>query len=518
MKEWSRLDRRTVLVTALLTAGVAGAAGVPTAIGIAQASSLGTALLWVLPAAALLIGAGCVLDEIRWRRTWYRVDGERVELRGGIVVTKHRSVHRSRVRAVDVTADPLQRAFGLVTVRIGTGEQSGAAEGSIALWPVPAAVGDFLRRELLDQADQDSGADGALAVFDRSWIRYAPTSFVTPMLGAAAFGVPLNVAGWFGLEKGLIGWVVDLFRGVSLVATIAILTAAALVIGAVAALAVWVEMWWNYRLVREPGGTLRVRRGLLTTRSISMQEARLRGIEFVEPLGIRLSGAARVDAVVTGMAAKAEEDKSDHRTLLPAAPRAVAQRVAAAVLREPVSPTEAVPLHPHPLAARGRRLRWALAAVLVVEATLVLLGALLTEVLLHIAWISALVLVPVAVLLALDAYRSLGHGLTEGYLVARNGTVRRCTVALQRRGIIGWTVRQSVFQRRAGLATVVATTAAGAGAYAVLDVDADGGLALADRAVPGLLAPFLEEPDPASVTPQTSHVTGPRRTEFTIRE
>jgi len=29
-----------------------------------------------------------------------------------------------------------------------------------------------------------------------------------------------------------------------------------------------------------------------------------------------------------------------------------------------------------------------------------------------VAWIAALVLVPAAVLLALDAYRSLGHGLT----------------------------------------------------------------------------------------------------------
>jgi putative membrane protein len=128
------------------------------------------------------------------------------------------------------------------------------------------------------------------------------------------------------------------------------------------------------------------------------------------------------------------------------------------------------------------------------------LGALLTDVLLHIAWVSALVLGPVAVGLALDAYRSLGHGLGERYLVARSGTVRRATVALERGGIIGWTVRQSVFQRRAGLLTVVATTAAGAGAYVVPDVDARDGLQLAAAAVPDLLTPFLE-PEPAPATP-----------------
>jgi putative membrane protein len=107
------------------------------------------------------------------------------------------------------------------------------------------------------------------------------------------------------------------------------------------------------------------------------------------------------------------------------------------------------------------------------------------------------VLVPVAAVLAVDAYRSLGHALGEHYLLARSGTVRRATVALQRGGIIGWTFRQSVFQRRAGLVTVIATTAAGAGAYAVPDAGSDDGLTLAAAAVPGLLNAFLEPaPEP----------------------
>jgi putative membrane protein len=95
-------------------------------------------------------------------------------------------------------------------------------------------------------------------------------------------------------------------------------------------------------------------------------------------------------------------------------------------------------------------------------------------------------------MLAHDAYRALGHTLVGDYLVARSGTVRRATVALQRRGIVGWTVRRSWFQRRAGLVTVIATTAAGSGAYAVRDAAEADGLALADAAVPDLLRPFLE--------------------------
>ena len=111
-------------------------------------------------------------------------------------------------------------------------------------------------------------------------------------------------------------------------------------------------MWWNYRLEREPGGTLRVRRGLFTSRSLSVEERRLRGVDLVEPLGVRLAGAARVDAITTGLAKDEEARAADHDTLLPAAPRPLADAIAAEVLREPVSPTGA-PLTAHPLAARA---------------------------------------------------------------------------------------------------------------------------------------------------------------------
>jgi putative membrane protein len=406
-----------------------------------------------------------------------------------VLIRTRRSLQLDRIRTVDVTADPLLRVFGLVSVRIGTGEH--AEDGTVRLRPVTRATGDELRRTLLARAGGGT-EDDTLAVLDPAWIRYAPLSFVAPMLGAAAIGGALNVADWFGRAGSVIEWVADRLAGLGLLGALAVLTVTGLVAGVLGALGLWVEMWWNYRLDREPGGTLRVRRGLLTTRSISVEEDRLRGADLVEPLGARLAGAARVDAVATGMATTVEKDKAHHRTLLPAAPRAVAGRVTAAVLREPAAPADTAHLSPHPVAARGRRLRWALAAVLAGELPLIVLGLLLTDVLLHVAWITAVVAVPVAVALALDAYRSLGHGIAGDYLVARSGTVRRSTVALQRRGIIGWTVRQSVFQRRAGLATVLATTAAGAGAYAIRDVGTGTGLDAADAAVPGMLAPFLE--------------------------
>ncbi|MBU2666301.1 PH domain-containing protein [Actinoplanes bogorensis] len=499
--DWRRLDKRAVPVAAVTMVGVAFLAGVPSAIGL-SGISVGVALAWVLPGAVVVIAAGAGAAWLDWRFTRYQVGAERVEVRSGVLIRNRRSLQRDRIRTVDVTADPLQRVFGVVTVRIGTGEHSKG--GTVQLRPVARATGDELRRVLLARVSTSVPADGRLATFDLGWIRYAPLSFLAPALGAAAVGGLFNVADWFGRVEGLVGWAIDLLAGLGLIGAIAVLVAVTLLIGTIGALGFWIEMWWAYRLDREAGGTLRVRRGLFTTRSISVEEERLRGVDVVEALGTRLAGAARVDAVATGLPTTVEDNKADQRTLLPAVPRALADRVAADVLREEVSPTAAVVLSPHPIAARGRRVRWALATVLAGELPLIVLGVLLTEVLLHVAWITAALALPIALVLAVDAYRSLGHGRVGGYLVTRSGTIRRSTVALQRRGIIGWTVRQSAFQRRAGLATVWATTAAGAGAYAIRDVGAETGLAAADAAVPGLLTPFLAPlPDSRPVTDET---------------
>ncbi|SBU88225.1 putative membrane protein [Streptomyces sp. Ncost-T6T-1] len=490
--DWHRLDPRTVLVTALVVAGVVAGAAIPVTLGLTRWFSLPVAVLQVLAGAVLVIGVAAGADRVRWHRTRYRIGTERVDLHTGLLLVKRRSLARSSIRTVDLTANLMLRLLGLVTVRIGTGEQG--SESTLVLDPVTRAEGERLRLLLLERAATASPGvhrEGELAVLDPRWIRYAPVSFVAPMLGGAAAGAVMQVSDWIGAQGQVIEWVGDRFRETPLLWTIIVLVLAALVAGVLGALGLWIEMWWNYRLEREAGGTLRVRRGLFTSRSISVEEARLRGVDLVEPLGVRLLGAARLDAITTGLAKDHEAKNADHNTLLPAAPRTRADSVAADVLREPDTPTGAA-LTPHPRAARGRRLRWSLAAVLGPVLILTLLGALLTPVLLWIALGCAVVAVPVAVVLALDAYRALGHALSGRYLVTRSGTVRRSTAALERAGVIGWTVKQSVFQRRAGLLSVTATTAAGGGAYTAYDTDASEGLAFAADAVPGLLEPFLE--------------------------
>ncbi|WP_414937188.1 PH domain-containing protein [Amycolatopsis sp. cmx-11-51] len=491
---WSTLDKRTLAVTALTLAGAAVGAAIPVTVAIVGGGArFWVALAWVVAGGVVLVGCGVLVDLFNWKAVRYRVTPDRLETAFTLVFRSRKSLQRERIRNVDLTANPLHRLFGVAVVTIGTGSHESGGQGRIKLNPVSRAEAERLRADLLRRAETaETDEDAPLSELDRSWIRYAPMSFLTPTLGLAAGGGLMQISEWAGLQKGLVDWVIGLFRGIPLVVAILILLAIAMVVGLVGALGLWVEMWWNYRLDRETGGTLRVRRGLFTTRSISIEERRLRGIDLVEPLGNRISGAARVDAIATGMRQSDDNDKTDYHTLLPAAPIATANRIAAEVLREPVSPTEAVRLTGHPRAARARLLRWWVGSVVLLLAIFALLGFLLTDVLLVIGAALGVVLLPVSVLLALDAYRNLGHGITGRYLVGRHGTVRRSTFALERDGVIGWTVKQSVFQRRKGLLTVVATTAAGGGAYSVYDTGEEQGLLFAEESVPELLTPFLE--------------------------
>jgi putative membrane protein len=99
--------------------------------------------------------------------------------------------------------------------------------------------------------------------------------------------------------------------------------------------------------------------------------------------------------------------------------------------------------------------------------------------------------VPVAILLAADRYRSLGHAVAGRFLVTRAGSLARRRDMLECDGVIGWNLSQTFFQRRAGLATLTATTAAGRQQYAVADVPLAVAVSLGNQAVPGLLDDFL---------------------------
>ena len=409
--------------------------------------------------AAVVVLAGV----LRWRTTRYRITDERVELHTGWLRRERRSVPRDRIRTVDLTASPLHRVFGLSVVQVGSATGGASAldrSARMDLDAVSKAEAERLRRELLDRTSVAASPVERPAVeiarLDWSWLRFAPLTFSSLAGVGAVVGAAFNLLIEAGVDPRDIGVVDDTARRVAtapLWVGVGLAGAALLVVAGVGSLLLFAERWSGYRLTREPDGSLRVRHGLLTTRSLSVSHERLRGAQVSEPLLLRAGRGAQTRALSTGLTGRrkrcdrAARCRAPRRTgsppppCRPIRPRSPARRW---------SPTRA------PRSAGGSPGPCCRLAALVAAAWLVD----------ERTGLASLLLLPAAAWLAVDRYRGLGHALTARHLVTRLGGLRRRTVALQRDGVIGWTFRQSVFQRRAGVVTAEAVTAAGRGGYA----------------------------------------------------
>lgn len=525
--QWRRLSNRMLLihpVQSLLQF-------LPALLGLLIAGTTsGNGPVYSLLGAAAAIAFGI----LRWLTTSYRISTEQVQVRRGVLNRRVLSVRRDRIRTVDVSAPALHRVLGLARVTVGTGLSDRSRTDGLRLDALNAATAAELREELLHRADPGPAtspataatagdtaagdtADGSraagsgsrtgsraggfpwtppapptgteLARLSPRWIGYGPFT-LSGLVTVGVIGAFLSrLVNEFHLDPTRYGATRELAARVlhtSLPLLIGELVLGLLVLAAIASTCGYVLAFWGFRLTRLPGGTLHVTRGLITTRAITLEERRLRGVEVSEPLLLRAVGGARCIAIATGLRVGRGAERGGS-LLLPSAPRAEARRVAVAVLgrAEPIT----VPLTRHGPAARRRRYTRAL-----VPCALLVLAAVVLHALVPVPdWVpvATLVLLVLAVLVAADRYRGLGHALVDGTLVAGRGSLVRRRSALPTDGIIGWNLRRSYFQRRAGLATLTATTAGGEQAYPVPDLPLADATGLADAALPGLLTPFL---------------------------
>ncbi|MFE3644146.1 PH domain-containing protein [Streptomyces sp. NPDC059169] len=490
---WTRLSPRLLLVNL-------GMLGGPLVLFLLALLVTGATLQTLISLGSLLITFLMIsgIGTMRLATTRFRVADGRVELRSGLIFRVHRSAPLDRIRTVDVYAKPMHRLVGLASLRIGTGGQTSSTSRELSLDGITGHHASELRRLLLDRrgssATNGPDQDATVAEMDWAWLRYAPLAVWG--VGSVCIGVGsayrvLHEMKIDPLElDGVKDVVEDRFASLPLWFGILLVIAIVVVAGAAVSTATFVEGWADYRLERDEGDVFRVHRGLLVSRSVTLEGRLLCGVEISEPMLLRWAGGARLDAVASGLGSS-EENRS-RRSLTPPAPREEALRVAADVLAEERSPTESTDLVRHPHAALRRRIVRGFVALAPVVAAQLGLGVWLAPVLVRSALISALIGLPVVIALANDAYHALGHGLCDRYLVVRAGTFTRRTTALQRDRVIGWKITRSAFQRRNDLLTLGAITAAGDGCYKVRDVPLGEGIALAEDVVPDLLGPFVE--------------------------
>ncbi|KQW45185.1 hypothetical protein ASC77_20650 [Nocardioides sp. Root1257] len=493
-EDWQRLDPRMLLVYPFREL----VRFLPVLLGIFVAGTASGRTDWWH---GLGIAIPMALGVLRYFTTYFRITETRVELRRGLVNRHRLSTPLDRVRTVDVSASLTHRVLGLTTVRIGTGTASKDDEDHLDLDGLPAARARALRGELLHlgaTGPTEAATDDRVVVrLDPTWVRFAPLTTTGLVLAGAALGVLAQTINTFGgfnrvdpddLADSTAGWSVALAVPIGLV----------LLLVAVSALAIggYVVTNWGFTLTHTgPAGrgAWHLRRGLLTTRETTLDDERVSGVTVAAPLGLRLARGARVSAIVTGLGG----DSAGSSLLAPPAPRGVVDGVAGEVLGHP-EPVVAALVGHGPRARRRRYTRALVPTAVVVVAAVLLVGVEEWST----WWLAVALALPVAALVARDRAASLGHALLAGHVVARSGSLDRRRDALAVRGVIGWNLRSSWFQRRAGLTTLVATTAGGRQAVTVLDVPEEAALGLAHAALPDLVGQFLV--DQFLVSPETS--------------
>lgn len=521
---WLRLDPRVLLIDPVK---VLKQIAVPAVIALVGLGSGERPFPWW--AVPLVVVGAVAAGTVPWLTTRYRVTPTQFEQRRGLLSRQHLTAPLDRVRSVDLEASLLHRALGLTKVQVGTGvdderitldslavdraadlrafllarrRQSTTQDVTAAVRTSPPAPSAQPPTQPPTQPGAHPGAqpeaqpglpDGEreLARIDWSWLRFAPFSLSRLVVVAGVLGAASQLVDELPVfdEEHLS----DAWRWVTGFALV--LVAVVIVVGSLATWLVisvtgFVAQWWNMRLTRE-GGSLHLVAGLFTTRSTSVEEKRVRGVQLAEPVLLRLVGGAELSTLSTGL---------EHGTtaILPPCPVDVARNVGGDVLGTP-GPLS-VALSAHGSAARRRshvRHQWPTVALLAASSVLAVADVPPVEGWLPgwLPWTATAGAAVLGVLVAEQAYRHLGHSLTHSpaghHLVAGSGELTRRRTVLEVDGIIGWVVRESFFQRRLGLATLVATTAAGSERVEVLDVPRTTAVAVADAATPGLIGEFV---------------------------
>ena len=512
---WQRLDARMLLVGPVDAVKQFAIPVIVAVIGIS--SSRGE----FSPISVFFLALPVIAGVLPWLTTRFRITETQFQLHKGLLNRKQLTAPLDRVRSVDLEASLLHRLLGLTKVKIGTGVDDTRIElnalstvqadqlrhfllaRSHAVWPQTARNPGLDVRFASNEGAPDAAGGGTapvvaaydapqlLATIDWSWLRFAPFSLSKLAIVAGAIGV---LAQWgdalpfFDRRHLDDAW--NWALGFALWLVIVSALAGGLFVWLIISISGYVIQWWNLRLTRERG-TIRLTSGAFTTRSTSVEEAKVRGVEMIEPVLLRLVKGGELATLATGVGT------GGVTKVLPPCPREVCQQVGHAVLAADAALVE--PLLAHGSMARRRchtrhqRLTLAVTIAAVVAAYVVPLPW----------WVPVLVAVAFGlfgVLLASMEYRHLGHLLTDHHLVAGSGSLTRRRKVLQPDGVIGWVISQSFFQRRVGLATLIATTAAGDERLDVRDLPLDWAVALAHRVTPDAVVAFTS-PAPAAVGP-----------------
>lgn len=464
------LRRLHPLTVAFATLGEAQALVIPALLGGAWAGGghMGRMAGWML---ALL-----VIPSVLWAVAEYRafgyglVDGGLV-LDRGVLRRHHRVIPFSRVQSIDVRQGALQRLVGVAEVHVATagGEATEAVLSVLALREAEALRTELLSRRDVAAAKSQATSHAASAVelavgpavdqpavlarlSTRDLVLAGATSNEAGLIAALLVGA-VELAYQFDVPVPLPALDVRALlteRPVAeLVRAVALLGIAALVLAWLFSIAGALLRYHGFVLSRT-GGELQKRYGALHRETTSIPLERVQAARVEESLLRRPLGLVALKIETAGTAPGTGHNRGVEAYLPLASARDVPRLVAAVFDGLDYGALRFRPVHPH--AWRRAFIRYSAPVLTTAVALAIALGP---------GWLWVLTLVPLALVAAHVHVRHLGYAVAPGYVALRAGFVTRTTWIVPQRRVQTLHVRETVFQRRLGLATLGVDTAAG---------------------------------------------------------
>lgn len=302
--------------------------------------------LAVLLFAAVGTGVAAVAGWLSWRATRYRLTATELQVDSGVLTRRQRRVPLARLQSVDVVRPLLARVLGLAELRL---EVAGGGSTEAPLQYLSDDEARGLRERLLARAAGRGDHAAPPDPVPELPLVAVPTG---PLVGSALLGAPVWTAA--GLAAVV---VVSALVDVELAAAV-VLGAAPLALGVTVAVVRRVLTEHGFRLSESPDG-LRVRHGLLETRSATIPPGRIQHVRVREPLLWRPFDWVRVEVDVAGYGPGGGDEQLTTNALVPVAPRSLGLALATRVLGPLPAPVAPVPHRARwraPLQARRLRL------------------------------------------------------------------------------------------------------------------------------------------------------------------
>jgi putative membrane protein len=395
------------------------------------------------PLMALLLGlagvvAAAAVGVARWRGTTYVVTASTLRHRTGLLSPDETVVPLGRIQAIDTVQGPVQRAFGVLELRVQTA--GGGRSAEVVLPAVGPAQAAALRARVgLPDAAEDPAAR----------LRLGARGLVVAALTAPQVGVLVPVVAAFGgvaqqlsdeVDRSWLERLPDTPGEIALVAGTLVAAALAVsVLGAVVAFAGFE--------VRLEGDRLRIRRGLLQRRAATVPLARVHAVRLVEGVLRAPLGLATLRLETAGLRGEA----AAAQTLFPLVRRAEAEALLARFVPHLAGPLDG--LRPPPGRAARRYVTVPLLGALAPAAALTAL--------VPAAWPAAAALMALAAAAGWARFRAAGLGVDDERVLVRSRGLARTTLVARTARLQEHSLAQSPLQRRAGLARFAVAVGSG---------------------------------------------------------